>query len=401
MEPLRYGVIGVNGVGQYHARWALPRADVSLTSVADLHAITALTLPDSVQRFTDYEQMIAADCVDAVSICLPHHLLAPVAEACLRAGIHVLAEKPLATRISAIDRLLDVASLMQRQLAVCFQYRTYATPRKMKQIIDSGELGKLRRVLWTWSSFRTQHYYDRAAWRGSWAGAGGGVLLNQVSHDLDMICWLCGKPATVSAQISNQLGRSPLEDTVSATVRFESGLLATFQATINQPQVGSVRQIAGDEGVLLIDNVQSLVSNKADQLRIGRYQYPTVQALGHENHHYQSPICWRTERSFEGPWWTHVRGYHRTASLARRLLGRSDRDPNRGGHSVILDNFVAACRGEETVLVSAASARQTVELINAIIFSAITQQTVQLPLDSAAYDELWRDLVTGKQTVPA
>ena len=200
--------------------------------------------------------------------------------------------------------------------------------------------------------------------------------------------------------MGNQLGRVMLEDFVSATIRFASGLFVTFQASINQPQVGNVRHIAGDEGILLIDNVQSLTSDKADILRIGHYEYATAKALTHENHHEQSLIQWRTERSFDRPWWTRIRGAHRAASLVQRWRRRPAHYPVRSGHSVVLDNFVAACRGEEEVFVSAPSARQTIELINAIIFAAITQQTVHLPLDPTAYDELWADLVAGRKSVP-
>jgi predicted dehydrogenase len=398
-EPLRYGVIGINGVGQHHLRWALRRNDIQLTAIADPAPHCATALPETVRRFPNVQELLAANCVDAVSVCVPHHLLAPIAAECLQAGLHVLTEKPMATRVSEIDRLIDCATMMQRQLAVCFQYRSYATPRKMKQIIESGELGQLRRVLWSWSAFRTQHYYSRAEWRGSWAGAGGGVLINQASHDLDLICWLFGRPLTVTAQMGNQLGRVPLEDIASATIRFASGLMVTFQASINQPQSGSVRHIAGDAGILLIDDVQSLTSNKVDTLRIGRYQCPIDKALTHESHHYQPPIHWRTEQSYYWPWWKRMRGYRRVSTLVWRLLQRPYHYPIRGGHSVVLDNFVAACRGEEELLFSAASARQTVELINAITLAAVTERAVQLPLDPTAYDTLWADLAAGKQRI--
>ena len=185
-QTLRYGVIGINGVGKYHVRWALRRhPDIALAATADLSPHSVTPLPNSVRCFTDYNDLLAANCVDAVSICLPHHLLAPVTEQCLQAGLHVLVEKPLAMRISEIDRLIDCANTTGKQLAVCFQKRTYVTPRKMKQIIESGELGQLRRAVWIWSSFRTQHYFNRDPWRASWAGVGGGVLISQA------MIWIC------------------------------------------------------------------------------------------------------------------------------------------------------------------------------------------------------------------
>lgn len=394
--PLRHAVIGVNGIGRHHVRWAQRTPGVELAAVADLDDPT-IALPAATRYFDDYHAMLAAVPLDALSICLPHHLLAPAAQAGLRAGLHVLVEKPFALRLSDADAMIEAARATGRQLAACFQYRTYATPRTMKEIVDSGQLGTLRRVLWTWSSFRSQQYYQRAAWRGSWEGAGGGVLMSQVSHDLDLLCWLFGEPATVTAQVGNQLGRTPLEDIVSATIRFKSGLLATFQATINQPRAGSMRHIAGDAGILMLDDVKSLHANRMDRFRLGVYQTSVAEALRHPEHHYQSAICWQRFPSRHYPAWARIRGSQRVVALVRRVLGQSPRPVVRGGHSVVLNNFAAACRGEEPLLIPAAAARQTVELINAILYAALTQQTVHLPLDPAAYDSLWEELAHEQQ----
>ncbi len=400
MRPLRYGVIGIHGVGRHHARWASLNPDVQLTGMADPDTSSIPQVAPNVSIYQDHRQLIDEVKLDAVSVCVPHDKLASVARSCLQQGIHVLVEKPLARRISEIDELIKASRQHACLLATCFQYRTYATALKLKEIVESGRLGTIRRVLWSWSSFRSKSYYERDDWRSTWARAGGGVLMNQVSHDLDLICWLFGRVASVSAQIGNQLQRTQLEDIISASIQFESGVLVTFQATINQPEAYSVRQIAGDRGMLVIQDVQSLERDKEDVVKIGRYSYPKHIAVQSSQHHFQSEIEWRTIKTIKCPWWTRVRGYTRLSKLGHKMIGKRYHPPMRGGHQVILNNFLAACRGQADVTVSAVSARRTVELINAIIYAAINRQTIELPLDPIAYDQLWEELSSGKRSVP-
>ena len=128
--------------------------------------------------------------IDAVSIATPSHLHFQMGMDCLRAGVHVLMEKPIATKISDADKLIKIAKERQIKLAVMLQYRTYRASQILKKVIESGYLGKIQRVLWTWNEFRPDGYFKRDQWRTTWQHAGGGITLFQNIHDLDLICWL-------------------------------------------------------------------------------------------------------------------------------------------------------------------------------------------------------------------
>lgn len=393
MNKIRYGVIGLNGIGHYHLRHACRHPDVAVTALVDVNEalVEERAAEINAQAFTDYRAMLAADVVDAVSIATPHYLLAPIGLAALETGVHIFVEKPFAIRVSDADAMIATAQANRCKIAVAYQYRTYQTPKKLKQIIENGALGNLARVLWTWLEFRPESYYQRAEWRSSYAQAGGGILMNQVSHDLDLICWLVGQPVSVSAMMGNQLHRAPIEDIVCVNMQFANGAFGTFQAAINQPRGYSVRQIAGDKGVLVLQNVQSLAHNAPDDILHGRYTDP----LAHLNvtlhgHHDQPPVQWQLLT-------TKKPGF---SKLSSRIWRRLRPQPPTSGHGALFDDFIAAIQTNSEPLVNGAAAAPTVELINAIILAAMRGKTITLPIDRQEYDELFAQLREGTISVP-
>ncbi len=375
MKNVRYGVIGLKGVGGLHLRLAQQHADVELTALVDIDEVfvkeKAAEL--SVRGFTDYEEMLDADVVDAVSIATPHHLHAVIGLACLNAGVHVFTEKPLANRVSQADAMITTAKAKNLKLCVGHQYRTYRSPQTMKHLIETGAIGEIMRVLWTWIEFRPESYYARDIWRGTWRHAGGGVLMNQTSHDLDLICWLIGQPVQVSALIANQLHSVEIEDLVCANVQFANGAFGSIQLTINQPKGYSVRQIAGDTGAIVIQDVQSLARDGDDQILLGTYNPPLpalmTQTAGIAD---QPEIAWHPVQLLKG----------------------------LGGHTVLMDSFINAILKGGELFVSGESALPAVELINAIVLSAMRKKTVDLPIDREEYDQLFDELSRGEVRVP-
>jgi len=246
-----------------------------------------------VRGFTDYRDMLDAGIVDAVSIATPHHLHGVMGLDCLKAGLHVFIEKPFANRVSEADAMLSVAQANNLQICVGHQYRTYRSSRTMKRLIDLGAIGGIKRVLWTWGEFRPESYYARDIWRGTFRHAGGGVLMNQASHDLDLICWMIGNPVQVSALVGNQLHKAETEDIACANVLFTNGAFGSFQFTINQPRGYSVRQIAGDRAIIVIQDVRSLTSDQNDRVLLGTYEdiLPTMVTKLAGNHD-QPEISW-------------------------------------------------------------------------------------------------------------
>ena len=375
MDSVRYGVVGIKGVGGIHIRLAQEHENVELTALVDLDeaAVKAQSQKLGVRAFTDYRALLDAGIVDAVSIATPHHLHAIIGLECLKAGVHVFTEKPLANRVSDADAMIQAAQARDLKLCVGHQYRTYQTPQTMKHLIDTGAIGNIMRVLWTWIEFRPESYYARDIWRQTWQHAGGGVLMNQTSHDLDLICWLIGEPAQVSAMIGNQSHQMEVEDVVCANVLFANGVYGSIQLTINQPKGYSIRQIAGDKGTIAIPDVQSLASDNEDHILLGTYEDSLTKLVAQTTGIAGQPeISWKPVELRNEP----------------------------GGHKVLMDSFIDAILNGGEPLVSGVSARPAVELINAIVLSALRKKTVDVPVDRGEYDELLEALGNGSLQIP-
>ena len=375
MDSVRYGVIGIKGVGSKHVNMAREHENVELTALVDLDeaAVKAQSQELGVRAFTDYREMLNAGIVDAVSIATPHHLHAIIGLECLNAGVHVFTEKPLANRVSDADAMIETAKAQDLKICVGHQYRTYRTPQTMKHLIDTGAIGNIMRVLWTWIAFRPESYYARDIWRQTWRHAGGGVLMNQTSHDLDLICWLIGKPVQVSAIIGNQFHQIEVEDVVCANVLFENGAFGSIQLTINQPIGYSIRQVAGDKGMIAIPDVQSLAGDAEDHFLLGTYANSLTELVdGTASIAGQPEVSWQP------------------VELRDAL----------GAHDALMDSFIDAILNGGEALVNGASARPAVELINAIVLSAMRKKTVDLPVDREEYDELFEGLSSGSLQTP-
>ena len=375
MDSVRYGVIGIKGVGSKHVSMAREHENVELTALVDLDeaAVKAQSQELGVRAFTDYREMLNAGIVDAVSIATPHHLHAIIGLECLKAGVHVFTEKPLANRVSDADAMIETAKAQDLKICVGHQYRTYRTPQTMKHLIDTGAIGNIMRVLWTWIAFRPESYYARDIWRQTWRHAGGGVLMNQTSHDLDLICWLIGEPVQVSAIIGNQFHQIEVEDVVCANVLFENGAFGSIQLTINQPIGYSIRQVAGDKGMIAIPDVQSLAGDAEDHFLLGTYANSLTELVdGTASIAGQPEVSWQP------------------VELRDAL----------GAHDALMDSFIDAILNGGEALVNGASARPAVELINAIVLSAMRKKTVDLPVDREEYDELFEGLSSGSLKTP-
>ena len=375
MDSVRYGVIGIKGVGGKHVSMAREHENVELTALVDVDEAAVKTQSQElgVRAFTDYQEMLNAGIVDAVSIATPHHLHSIIGLECLNAGVNVFTEKPLANTVSDADAMIETAKARNLKICVGHQYRTYRTPQTMKHLIDTGAIGNIMRVLWTWIEFRPESYYDRDIWRQTWRHAGGGVLMNQTSHDLDLICWLVGKPVQVSAIIGNQSHKMEVEDVVCANVLFENGAFGSIQLTINQPRGYSIRQIAGDKGTIAIPDVQSLTNNREDHILLGTYENVLTDLVGQAPRIAGQPeISWQPVELRDEP----------------------------GGHDILMASFTDAILNGGEALVNGESALIAVELINAIVLSAIKKKTVDVPVNREEYAELFDGLSSGSIQTP-
>ena len=239
MEKVRLGIIGIGGMGSGHAsnvaKGMVP--NMELTAVADNRQSrldwAKENLPKEVKGFLDGKEMIDSGVCDAILIATPHYLHPEFAIYGLQHGVHVISEKPAGVYTKQVMEMNEVAKKSDKVFAIMFNQRTNCVYRKLHEMIQSGELGAMKRVNWIITDwYRTQSYYDAAGWKATWDGEGGGVLLNQCPHQLDLLQWLCGLPVKVRAFCHEAKWHDiEVEDDVTAYLEFENGATGVFVTT--------------------------------------------------------------------------------------------------------------------------------------------------------------------------
>jgi predicted dehydrogenase len=268
MNTVRYGVIGVGNMGTTHAL-SVARGEVpglSLVAVADhseaRRAWAKANLPPETLIYHDGMELIKSGKVDAVHIAVPHYQHPELAIAALNAGLHVMVEKPAGVYTKQVREMNEVAaSHPDLVFAMMFNQRTNCLYRKMHELVQGGELGAIRRVNWIITDwFRTQAYYDSGDWRATWNGEGGGVLLNQCPHQLDLLQWICGMPSKVRAFCHNGMWHDvEVEDDVTACLEYagaDGALKATgvFVTTTGDACGDNRFEVTCDKGKLICEH---------------------------------------------------------------------------------------------------------------------------------------------------
>jgi len=239
-KKIRLGIIGIGNMGSSHAKkiFAGECPDFVLTAVSDVNSDrldwAKETFGDAVLRFATTEEMLDSGCVDACIVAIPHYDHAKYAIECMKRGIHVLVEKPAGVYTKQVQEMnAEADKHPEAVFAMMFNQRTNHVYRKLKEMIDSGEYGQIRRVNWIITEwYRPQAYYDSGAWRATWSGEGGGVLLNQCPHQLDLIQWLCGMPVKVQAHLHyGKWHDIEVEDDVTAYLEYANGATGVFVTT--------------------------------------------------------------------------------------------------------------------------------------------------------------------------
>ena len=229
-------VIGCGDVSAVHFE-ALAKLDgATLVAVCDSdpERLAAAVAARGVPGFADHLSMIEAVRPDVVHICTPHDQHASVAADCLERGVNVIVEKPLAHTLAEGRRLVDVASAGSAKIAVCFQNRYNATSQAMSALLSSGELGAVMGASATVMWQRSAEYYRDRPWRGTWAGGGGGLMMNQAIHTVDLLQWLVGDVVAVSGNASTRFlgGTIEVEDTTEFVAEHANGARSAFYATL-------------------------------------------------------------------------------------------------------------------------------------------------------------------------
>lgn len=233
-QPINFAILGPGIVAEFHQQGIEANAGAGARLAAVSHynpdRFEAITAKFGVPCLTEAE-MLAHPQVDVVVICTPSGQHAKQAIAAAQAGKHVLVEKPMALSLADADTMIDACRQAGVKLGVVLHRRTEPLNQKIFQALQAGDLGQLTLGLISMPYYRPQDYYEWADWRGTWAQDGGGVLMNQGIHIVDLLVWYMGDPVAVQAQASTLQRRIEVEDTLTALLRFENGALATITAT--------------------------------------------------------------------------------------------------------------------------------------------------------------------------
>ncbi len=287
MEIVKLGIIGVGNMGTGHSQRILAGniPGMELTAVCDINpakiASFKETLSDSVATFADAEEMMDSGLCNAILISVPHYDHPKYSMMAMKKGLHVMCEKPAGVYTKQVAEMNACAKECDVTFAMMFNQRTNCVYRKMKEIVDSGELGAIKRVNWIITSwYRPQFYYDSGAWRATWGGEGGGVLLNQCPHNLDLVQWICGMPSKVTAFCHEGKWHDiEVEDDVTAYLEYPNGATGTFITTTGETPGTNRFEISFDGGKLVCEK-DVLTMYKLDMME-SEYSRTTEIAFGH------------------------------------------------------------------------------------------------------------------------
>lgn len=263
MDKIRLGIIGLGNMGTGHAKNIVAGKcpEVSLAAIADINAERIAwgkeNLPAQIVYFDNAIDMLDGGLIDACIVAVPHYDHAKYAIECMNRGIHVMVEKPAGVYTKQVRLMNEEADKHPEVvLGMMFNQRTNCLYRKLRELVQSGEYGNIRRVNWIITDwYRPQCYYDSGNWRATWAGEGGGVLLNQCPHQLDLLQWICGMPKKVYAHLHyGKWHDIEVEDDVTAYMEYENGATGVFITSTGDAHGTNRLEIQMDRAKMVVEN---------------------------------------------------------------------------------------------------------------------------------------------------
>ena len=357
MDKVRVGIIGFGNMGSGHfgniKSGRCP--EIEVTAVADVKPARLEAAREasggSVALFDDALKMLDSGLVDAAIVAVPHYDHPRYAMECFRRGIHVMVEKPAGVYTKQVREMNEAAAKSGVVFGMMFNQRTNCVYRKMRELVQSGKYGQIRRTNWLITNwFRSQAYYDSGNWRATWSGEGGGVLMNQCPHQLDLWQWICGMPARVSAHLSfGKWHDIEVEDDVTAYVEYPNGATGVFITTTGDGYGTNRFEVQMDGAKLVVED---------DKLRVWEFAQPVPEFL---------KTCQTPFGSIEA---TEI---------------QVETDGENPQHSGVLNAFAGAILRGEPLVAGGEEGIRGLTLSNAMHLSQWTGRTVELPLDEDEY----------------
>ena len=363
MNKVRIGIIGMGNIGKHHAEYLLAGkvARAELVAVCSTSPQKLASYQErGVKIFDDGLKLLQSREIDAVIVATPHYQHTTLGIAALTNGVHLMCEKPISAHKADAERL--IAAAKQRpdlKFSGMFQLRVEPRYERIRELIQKGELGEIVRMSWIITDwFRTEAYYASVGWRATWRGEGGGVLLNQCLHNLDVIGWLLGMPKQVRGYC--QIGRYhniEVEDNVTAYLEYPNGATGVFITSTGETPGTNRFEIAGTRGKLVLEyNQLTFTQNAVDMIEWSR---------------------------------TATVGFSKPEVTVTNIPIENAAAP----HATLMQNFVDAILDGTPLLVPGEAGMLSVELANAMLYSSLIGQSVEFPLDSAAYEQKLQQLI--------
>ncbi len=357
MNKIRLGIIGVGNMGSGHLQNVIdgkcPKVEV--TAVADINPQklenAKKKLPE-LACFDSAEKMLDSGLIDAALIAVPHYNHPVYAIECFKRGIHVMTEKPAGVYARQVREMNEAAERAGVTFGIMFNQRTNPIYKKAREIVQSGALGVPKRLVWVVTNwYRTQAYYDSGSWRATWNGEGGGVLLNQAPHNLDLWQWIFGMPNKIRAFCAaGKYHNIDVEDDVTIYGEYENGATATFISTTGEAPGTNRLEISGDLGKLVLED---------GKLKWWKLTVP------------EREFCFTSKEGFLSPK-TEYEEYSEAAP---------------DGHSTVLENFAEAILDGAELIADGREGLNSLSISNAAYLSSWTESWAEIPTDEALFEQ--------------
>lgn len=357
MQKIRLGIIGMGNMGSGHLQNVLDGLcpSVTVTAVSDINPEKleqVKTKDPSIALFTDTLEMLDSGLIDAALIAVPHYDHPTYAIECFQRNIHVLIEKPAGVYTRQVRIMNEEAEKANVKFGIMFNQRTNPLFAKAREIVQSGALGAPKRLVWIITNwYRTQAYYDSGSWRASWTGEGGGVLLNQAPHNLDLWQWIFGMPKKIRAFCSfGKYHNIDVEDDVTIYGEYENGATAVFITTTGETPGTNRLEITGDLGKLALEE---------EKLKWWKLAAP------------EREFCFTVSEGFYVPETTYEEFTQEAPA----------------GHPIILENFAKSILEDAPMIAPGIEGINSLALSNAAYISSWINDFVELPTDEALFED--------------
>lgn len=357
MQKIRLGIIGMGNMGSGHLQNVLDGLcpSVTVTAVSDINPekLEQVKAKDpSIALFTDTLEMLDSGLIDAALVAVPHYDHPTYAIECFKRNIHVLIEKPAGVYTRQVRIMNEEAEKANVKFGIMFNQRTNPLFAKAREIVQSGALGSPKRLVWIITNwYRTQAYYDSGSWRASWTGEGGGVLLNQAPHNLDLWQWIFGMPKKIRAFCSfGKYHNIDVEDDVTIYGEYENGATAVFITTTGETPGTNRLEITGDLGKLVLEE---------EKLKWWKLAAP------------EREFCFTVSEGFYVPETTYEEFTQEAPA----------------GHPIILENFAKSILEDAPMIAPGIEGINSLALSNAAYISSWTNDFVELPTDEALFED--------------